>query len=91
MENNKSEEQQIDALAQTGLSIFSALGELLDCAEKNTAKHDIETAVGEIPINGVKYQIQMSLVCNPEKFIGENEVAYTNTKMVSQEELNRNQ
>lgn len=83
----KSEECQIDALMQTSLSIFSALGELLDCAEHNTMKHDIETAVGEVPINGTNYQIQISLVCNPEKFIGENQVAYTNSKIVSQEEI----
>ncbi|MCX6217568.1 hypothetical protein [Spirosoma sp.] len=45
-----------------------------DARSGNPQKNDIATAVGEMTVSGVEYQIQLQLVATKKMWVGENEV-----------------
>lgn len=56
-------------------TISDSLEILYDVAEKNPDGHDIRTAVGEVSIDGIVYQIQLSLVADKRVWLGEVDVS----------------
>jgi len=59
-------------------TIKYSLHNLFECAEKNNDKANIDTAVGEVNIEGVKYQIQLSLIADEKLWIkGERDVRFS--------------
>lgn len=58
--------------------IKETLHQLFEVAHnENKDKNDIETAIGEIEIKGVEYQIQIKMVANKKLWAGENEVRFS--------------
>lgn len=58
-------------------AIRITLEQLYEQAEDNPGKHDIQNAIGECEVNGVKYQMQVCLIANPKLWLAENEVRFT--------------
>ena len=50
--------------------------QLCKVAETNSERLDIVNALGEVVVNGVEYQVQISLIANKKLWIAEKEVRF---------------
>lgn len=58
-------------------TISKILQQLCEVAENNEEKNNIDNALGEVIVNGVVYQIQISLIADKKLWINENDVRFS--------------
>ena len=57
-------------------SLNLMIGQLMELAEKNTEGKDIHNGAGEIGVNNITYQIQVSFVADKEKWCPNGDIQY---------------
>lgn len=58
-------------------TINITIEQLCRMAENNKEINDIDSALGEVVINGIEYQIQLSLISNKKLWCKEDEVRFS--------------
>jgi hypothetical protein len=69
--------------AQLMQSVIRSFYHLLKAAQKNGEKFNISTAIGEVMVKNVEYQIQISFVANNEMKMDEKAIAFSQANSVS--------